>query len=102
MPANSYLHKKRRKQIKTKKEIDLLCYFGSVFMPLTALPQIHLLYTSKNAGGLSLAMWILYGLGVIPFLLFGVMHKEKQLVILNLLWLVVDITMITGILIYKS
>lgn len=81
--------------------IDKICYFASVFMPATAIPQIHQLYTTRDADSLSLLMWVLYLVGVIPFLLFGILHKEKQLVVLNVLWLIVTIVIIVGILLFS-
>lgn len=101
MIANKYLHLKARQKKKVKNSIDKLCYFGSIFMPATAIPQIHQLYTTQNAGGLSLLMWVLYLIGVIPFLLFGVFHNEKQLVILNTLWIIAIVSMISGIIMYS-
>lgn len=85
----------------TKTLIDKICYFASVFMPATALPQIHQLYTTRDADSLSLLMWVLYLVGVIPFLLFGIVHKEKQLIVLNVLWLIVTIVIIVGILLFS-
>jgi uncharacterized protein with PQ loop repeat len=91
-----YLTKKKEKQL-----INRICAVFAVFMPLTTLPQIIQLYTSHDASGLSLLMWVLYTIGVIPFLLFGVIYHHSQLVVLNILWLIVQVTMITGIIIYS-
>jgi len=90
-----YLTKKKEKQL-----INRICAVFAVFMPLTTLPQIIQLYTTQNASGLSLLMWVLYTIGVIPFLLFGIIYRHSQLVVLNALWILVQITMITGIIIY--
>lgn len=84
-----------------KRLVDKLCYAASVFMPATAIPQIHQLYTTRDADSLSLLMWVLYLVGIIPFMLFGILHKEKQLVVLNVLWLIVTLTIIAGILLYS-
>lgn len=81
--------------------IDRVCMIFSVLMPMTALPQIHLIYTSHNVSGVSLLMWIFDGLGVIPFLIFGIVHKERQLIILNGLWLTMQGIIIAGILMYR-
>jgi uncharacterized protein with PQ loop repeat len=91
-----YLTKKKEKLI-----INRICAVFAVFMPLTTLPQIIMLYTTHNASGLSLLMWVLYSIGVIPFLLFGIIHRHSQLVVLNTLWLLVQITMIVGIVIFS-
>ncbi len=84
-----------------KRLINRVCSVFAILMPLTTLPQISLLYTSKDAHGLSLLMWILYTIGCIPFLLFGIIYRHKQLVVLNVLWLAVQIIMIIGILMYR-
>jgi uncharacterized protein with PQ loop repeat len=85
-----------------KRFISRLCSVFAVLMPLTVLPQIHLLYSTQNASGLSLTMWVLYMVGCIPFLIFGYIYKVRQLVVLNGLWLVMQTIMIVGILMYRS
>lgn len=70
-------------------------------MPLTALPQVWLLYSTKETAGLSLTMWVLYCIGCIPFLLFGYIYKHRQLIVLNTMWLMVQGIMITGIIMYS-
>jgi MtN3 and saliva related transmembrane protein len=98
MPANKHLHHRlTKKQKQFRSNIDKLCIIAAVFMPLTTLPQIFKLYSTQEAGDLSLAMWVLYCIGVIPFLLYGIIHKEKQLIILNVMWLTVQMVMIYGI-----
>ncbi len=86
---------------KVKLQVSRVCTYFAVIMPLTTLPQLIKLYTSHNAGGLSLLMWILYTIGVVPFLLFGITHDVKQLVVLNTLWLFVNVLMISGIMMYS-
>jgi MtN3 and saliva related transmembrane protein len=81
--------------------LNRLCAVFAVFMPLTALPQVSMLYTTKDASGLSLLMWVLYSVGVVPFLLFGIVSKYWPLVVLNTLWLIVQGIMIVGILLYN-
>jgi uncharacterized protein with PQ loop repeat len=99
MPGRSHHFHITKKQ--EKRLINRICAVFSILMPLTAIPQIILLYTGKDSSGLSLEMWVLYCIGCIPFLLFGIIYKHIQLIILNTLWLVVQIVMITGILMYR-
>jgi MtN3 and saliva related transmembrane protein len=86
---------------RTKTTVDKICYAASVFMPATAIPQIYQLYTTQDAGSLSLLMWMLYIVGMVPFLLFGILHKEKQLIVLNVLWMIASVMMIFGILLFS-
>lgn len=107
--GRSHIHKRQRvhqleqayphPDIKIRA-IDNLCMVFSVLMPATALPQIYKTFYYQDATGLSLWMWLLYSIGVLPFLLYGVVHKVKQLILLNLLWLSVQLIMIFGILVY--
>lgn len=98
MPSRSYYFHLTKKE--EKKIINRVCALFAVFMPLTTLPQIIQLYSTKSAGGLSLLMWVLYMVGCVPFLLFGIIYKHKQLILLNVLWLFVQGVMIVGIVLY--
>jgi MtN3 and saliva related transmembrane protein len=111
MPHHSqqHLHKRQRIQKKTLsyphpdpriRFLDRICVFFSVLMPMTALPQIYKLYYFQDGSGLSIWMWILYFLGVIPFLLYGIVHKVSHLVVLNILWIIAQTIMIIGIILY--
>jgi uncharacterized protein with PQ loop repeat len=89
MPGNYYSYFKYFKSNKVKtinflKTLDQICMLFSLLMPLTTLPQIYKI----EVAGLSLSMWVLYSVGVIPFLLYGVLHKARHLIILNSLWLI--------------
>jgi uncharacterized protein with PQ loop repeat len=99
MPNRSYHFYITKKD--EKRFINRLCSVFAVLMPLTALPQIWLLYSTKQTAGLSLAMWVMYCIGCIPFLLFGYIYKHKQLIVLNIMWIVVQAFMIVGIIMYS-
>jgi uncharacterized protein with PQ loop repeat len=100
MPARShYFYLAKQKE---KRMINRLCAVFAVLMPLTTMPQIIQIYTTKNVSGLSLSTWILYTIGCIPFLLFGLMYRHKQLVVLNALWMVMQVVIIVGILLYRT
>lgn len=93
-----YFHLTKKKE---KTLIGRICAVFAVIMPLTTLPQIAELYTTKNAVGLSLSMWVLYALSCVPFFMFGIIYRHKQIIVLNALWFVVEIVMIVGILLYR-
>lgn len=93
-----YLHLSKRAE---KRFINRLCAVFAVLMPMTTLPQIYMLYVGHDARGLSLSMWILYAIGCIPFLAFGIIYRHIQLILLNILWLLMQAIMIVGILLYR-
>lgn len=69
-------------------------------MPATAIPQIYKTYMYQDATGVSLWMWLLYCLAVIPWLAYGIVHNYKPIIILNIFWLIVQVIMIVGVLLY--
>lgn len=104
-----HIHSRKRVNLKKQKYphpnkyihfLDNICLVFSVLMPATTIPQIWRIFKYHQVDGLSLSMWILYSVGVIPFLIYGIVHKEKPLIVLNILWLLAQIVIITGILMY--
>ena len=98
------MHLKKQKYPHPNKYIHFLddtCIVFSVLMPSTTIPQIWRIFAYQKVDGLSLLMWVLYCVGVIPFFIYGIVHREKPLIILNVLWLIAQVTIITGILMYS-
>ncbi len=88
------------KQNSSKKLVGYMMYGVAVFMPLSNLPQINQVYSTKVVTGLSLFSWVSYLLlGLIPFA-YAVINNLRPLVISNILWTFVNIAMIYGILRY--
>jgi uncharacterized protein with PQ loop repeat len=83
------------------KFLDDLVMVVAVIMPLTSLPQIHTIWVLQNAQGVSLLTWSLFFIMAIPMLIYGVVHREKWLIILNVLWLVMYALVITGTIIFR-
>ncbi|MBN2141735.1 PQ-loop repeat-containing protein [Candidatus Woesearchaeota archaeon] len=94
-PAEPYPHPNKWMRL-----LDDTCLVFSVIMPMTTLPQIIEIYTTHNVEGISLLMWVLYTVCIIPFFIYGIAHKTKPLIVLNSLWFVAQITIIAGILMY--
>ncbi|MFO7802684.1 MAG: SemiSWEET family transporter [Desulfovermiculus sp.] len=104
-------HIHQRKRIHSKKEeyphpdkkiklLDRVCMVFSVVMPATTIPQIYKTYVFQDVTGVSLWMWILYCFAVVPWLIYGIVHKAKPIIVLNILWLIVQVIMIVGVLLY--
>lgn len=97
-----HIHKRKRGRVDGSSVLllDRVCTVFAVFMPLTTLPQIYKIYHYQDASGLSLWTWVLYSIGVIPFLLYGIVHRVPHLIVLNALWIVAQIVLIVGINLY--
>jgi len=85
---------------KWKDLMDKLIYVAAILGPLLTIPQIMKIWVDKNAGGVSMITWVAYLIGGIFWLIYGIMHKEKPIIIANILWILMEILVIIGIWIY--
>ena len=80
--------------------LDKTCMVVAVVMPLTVIPQIYKIFYYQIATGVSLLMWILYSILCVPMLIYGLVHKVKPIVVLNFFWLIMQVIVIVGVLIF--
>ncbi len=80
--------------------VNGLVYLGGLFGPLFTIPQLAKIWIDKNAVGVSSISWGAYFLGSVFWVIYGVVHKEKPIIILNAIWLVLDLIIIIGVLFY--
>jgi len=104
-------HFHKRKRIHLKKEefpsknkkvrfLDGLIYVVSVIGPLMTLPQIFKIWVLKNAEGVSFISWGTYTISAGIWLWYGIVHKDKPIIIANILWIIIHLMVVIGILVY--
>ncbi len=96
--ANHILHAKISR--KDRKLIDKAMIIVCVIAPLLSLPQAWTIYSNQNAENVSLITWVSFLGFAIIYILYGVVHKIKPLVITNILWIIVEFIIVVGILMY--
>ena len=74
---------------------------NSVVMPLTTIPQIYKIYVYQSAQAISLSMWVLYNISCLIMLIYGIVHRVKPIIVLNLLWIIANISIIVGVILYS-
>ena len=75
-------------------------YFIGIIGPVALLPQIHEIYTTKNTAGISIMTWLLITLFNMLWMVYGAIHKDKQLFFANVLVVIFDLILVIGILVY--
>ena len=80
--------------------IDNMAMVNAVVMPLTVLPQIYRIFYYQVVDGISLLMWVLFALSCLVMLVYGIVHKSKELIVLNVCWTVMNVIVIAGVIIY--
>jgi uncharacterized protein with PQ loop repeat len=81
--------------------LDALTNIVAVILPFTTIDQLYLVYIQKKVEGVSALTWFLYGVLSIPLLIYSLKRKDMPMILLNGLWVVVDLAVWLGVLIYR-
>ena len=104
-------HFHRRKRIHQKHEkyphpnkwkgiMDKLIFVVGVAGPIVTLPQILKIWIEQNATGVSVVSWIAYLILATFWLIYGIMHKEKPIIVAYTGWIIAELLVIIGTFIY--
>ena len=87
---------------KTKRIIDRVIYIVAFLGPLMNLPQLIKIWMLQDATGVSLVSWVGFAVLSVVWLIYGVAHNEKPIILMNFLLLIVQIVITIGIFTYGS
>ncbi|MBI2013280.1 MAG: hypothetical protein HYS87_00350 [Candidatus Colwellbacteria bacterium] len=94
-------HKEYRTQIRWKNFLDRIIYPVSLIGPVMTLPQWSKIWIEKNVDGVSAVSWGAYMVVSAFWIIYGITHKTKPLVFINILWMVLHFSIVLGVLIYR-
>lgn len=101
-------HKHERAQhgLKTRKTpytvfLDKITLVIGIIGPFVVVPQIYSIFSSHSAAGVSLFTWILMVVVNFPWVLYGLAHKDKSILISFSLWEVMNLLVVIGVLLYS-
>lgn len=100
-------HKYERRQANKKQPkshyiviLDKITFIVGVIGPFTVLPQIYTIFTTHSAAGVSLATWALIFIVTFPWILYGLAHKDKSIIVSFTLWEIVNLVVVIGVLMH--
>lgn len=85
---------------KWKNFLDKSIYIVGAFGPIMTIPQLMKIGIEKNASGVSAISWSAYFVTAIFWLSYGITHKEKPIIFTYILWIVLEIFIVIGTLMY--
>jgi len=85
---------------RARKIIDYGVYAVTVFGLVMTIPQLWNVWFLKNATGVSAASWIGYTIIAVFWLIYGIAHKVKPIIISNMFWILLDILIVVGTIIH--
>lgn len=83
-----------------KRRLDELVLLLGVIGPLMTIPQIYEIFVNKNASGVSEITWFLFTIIDIPWIIYGLVHKERPIYITYSLWFVMNLAVGIGAVMY--
>lgn len=91
-----HLTKKNKKAL-----VDYITYFFVFTTPLFELPQALTIYLNQSATDVSLTTWGYFLLSNAAWLIYGAYHKLKPILIIYSLYMLVEVAIVIGILMYR-
>ncbi len=85
---------------KFKRFMDKAIYVVAILGPIMTLPQVINIWINKNASGVSVISWSSYVILSLFWLTYGILHKEKPIIFTSVLWIILDILIAVGAVIY--
>lgn len=80
--------------------LDRIVLIVSVLGPVLTLPQIYKIYSLQDAEGLSLISWGSFLAFNFPIFAYGLVHHEKMIARMYLLWILANGAVVSGILLF--
>ncbi len=106
-----HLHLRKRKHPSTEGDpyphtspgvrfLDKLLVFVAVVGPLANISQIIKIYGEMDAEGVSLTSWSMYIVFNIIWIIYGIVHKERVILLAHILWFITQTIVVVGIILY--
>jgi MtN3 and saliva related transmembrane protein len=82
--------------------LDKVIFIPGVVGPIATIPQIINIYGTQSAGNVSAFTFGVYALFNLVWILYGLAHRERPIIIAYCLWFTVNTIVATGALIYSG
>lgn len=85
---------------KVKRIFDHLIYIVVILGPIMNLPQLFKIWLSKDATGVSITSWLSFSIFSMVWFVYGILHKEKPIIFMNLTLIVIQALIAVGTFLY--
>ncbi|MFS8158647.1 MAG: hypothetical protein ACMG6E_00270 [Candidatus Roizmanbacteria bacterium] len=96
------IHHHHKAKEKPHDKLDRFMYTLAFVGPIMTIPQITQIWVDGKFEGVSLLSWSTYLCLSAIWMWYGIVRKEKPLILSNLLYLVVNIIVVSGLVIAKT
>lgn len=82
------------------RTIDMAALTAGIVGPTMTLPQVFKIYIEHNAAGVSVASWFAFAIADIPFIAYGIAHKDNIILSTYIAWFCLNLTVAVGALMF--
>jgi len=96
---NQHVKKKRTLVVKEAVRpllIDRLTFMAAIVEPIMTIPQAWDIFRYHNAAGISLTTWTCYLLLGGVWIWWSIVHKQRVVLLYELLYVILEVTIIAG------
>lgn len=86
---------------RVKKEVDRFAYISGVLTPLFAIPQLLEIWLGQTTEGVSTITWTAYIFISLFWTFYGIVHREKPIILMYASQAFVQVFIIWGIILYR-
>ena len=80
--------------------LTISVYAVGILGPVMTIPQIVLIFSTQNAAGVSVLSWLAWTLFNVPWIVYGIVHKEHPVTISYGIWLLMCLLVTIGAVLY--
>lgn len=79
------------------KTLDQLTFATGLLLPLLTIPQAYTVLIEKETAGVSLFTWTFYLFASLLFATFGIIHKERLLIVTYVPFTIIEAAIVLGL-----
>lgn len=95
-----HLHQRKKNSTKQTKRYDAFMSAVGIGVPLITSSQVFKIWCTQNAQGVSIIAWSAYLFNSLAWLVYGCIHKEKPIILTNIVCSVINVLVILGSVLY--
>lgn len=99
--AHLHRHLADRRARHSTTLIDRLMMITAIVYPLTGVPQAVQIFATHDASGVSWISWVAFLIFDFIELWYGFAHRLRPLILSGILWVIVELVIVVGIIIYS-
>ena len=85
---------------KFKRFYDKFIYLIVIIAPIANIPQLIAVWIDKNASGVSALSWFTFSGVSLCWFVYGVLHKDRHIILMNIALVITQILVAVGTLLY--